>query len=170
MSLLMLKKKIKALYEKQHIIRLFLYIPVSFYRKSIFVYKKRILEYYYSYIFYHSSRLYRLNDLTIGIKKLGEKKTIFPHPIGIVIGIGVRIGQNCTVYQNVTIGSRNQYDADNGIYPKIGNNVIIGCNSVIIGNINIGNNVTIGAATFVNCNIPDNSTVVGNPCRIVFYK
>lgn len=87
-----------------------------------------------------------------------------------MIGIGVQIGQNCTVFQNVTIGAKNQEDADNGIYPSIGDNVIIGCNAVIIGNIKIGDNVRIGASSLVNCNIPDNSTVVGNPCRIISKK
>jgi serine O-acetyltransferase len=111
-----------------------------------------------------------MNDLTIGIKELGRKRIEFPHPIGIVIGKHVQIGEKCIVYQNVTIGAKSPNDADNKKYPKIGNNVLIGTHTVIIGNITIGNNVVIGAATFVNKDIPDNVTVIGNPCRIIMNK
>jgi len=162
-----MKQKLKSLYGNSKWAKLILFIPVSIYSSAIIFYKKKVLEAFYSYKFFKSIRLYRMNDLTIGIKKLGIQKTQFPHPIGIVIGIGVEIGKNCTVYQNVTIGAKSQKDADNGIYPKIGNNVTIGCNAVIIGNIEVGDNVKIGACTLVNCNIPHNVTVVGNPCRII---
>jgi serine acetyltransferase len=111
-----------------------------------------------------------MNDLTIGIRELGRKKTKFPHPIGIIIGQYVIIGRDCIIYQNVTIGTKSLEDAMNRKYPQIGNNVYIGANAVIIGNITIGNNVIIGAATFVNKNISDNAIVVGNPARIIGYN
>jgi serine O-acetyltransferase len=161
------KRKLKSVYQNNRWAKLFLFVPVSIYSNTMVFYKKKVLEAFYSYKFFKSTRLHRLNDLTIGIKKLGVQKTKFPHPIGIVIGIGVQIGKNCTIYQNVTIGAKSQKDADNGIYPKIGHNVTIGCNAVIIGNIEVGDNVKIGACTLVNCDIPHNVTVVGNPCRII---
>jgi len=49
----------------------------------------------------------------------------------------------------------------------IGNDVYIGAGSVIFGEITIGNNVIIGSNSLINKNIPDNCTVVGNPCRII---
>lgn len=162
-----LKQKIKHLYSTNTTIRIILYIPVAIYSPTYIYFKRNIKESFFSYRYYHTIRVYHMNDLTIGLKKLGLKKTKFPHPIGIVIGIGVKIGQNCTVYQNVTIGAKNQEDADKGIYPKIGNNVIVGCNAVILGDVNIGNNVIIGAATIVNCDIPNDVTVVGNPCKVI---
>jgi serine O-acetyltransferase len=161
------KRKLKSLYETSRWAKLILFIPVSIYSSTIIFYKTEVLEAFYSYKFFKSIRLHRMNDLTIGMKKLGVQKTQFPHPIGIVIGIGVEIGKNCTIYQNVTIGAKSQKDADNGIYPKIGNNVTIGCNTVVIGNIEVGDNVKIGASTLVNCDIPHNVIVVGNPCRII---
>ena len=52
--------------------------------------------------------------------------------------------------------------------PKIGNNIWIGVNVTIVGNIEIGNNVLIAPNSFVNIDIPDNSIVIGNPCKIIF--
>jgi serine O-acetyltransferase len=78
-----------------------------------------------------------------------------------VIGPGVKIGEKCTIYQNVTIGAK-----DNGkgyFVPTIGNNVMIGCGSVLLGDIQIGNNVSIGANAVVIGDVDDNSIIVGNP-------
>ncbi|MCH5720424.1 serine O-acetyltransferase [Niabella hibiscisoli] len=90
------------------------------------------------------------------------------HGSGLVIHPDTVIGNNFTVRQCTTIGIKQ--DA-NGNYcssaPVIGNNVDIGCNSVIIGPLNIGNNVKIGAGTVVVKHIPENATVVGNPARII---
>lgn len=83
--------------------------------------------------------------------------------IGIVIHNDTKIGDNCVIAQNVTIGRKFR---DRNV-PIIGNDVYIGANSVVVGEICIGNNVIIGAGSFVDKNIPDNTTVVGNPMRII---
>lgn len=70
------------------------------------------------------------------------------------------VGENCTFFQNVTIGY------SRGHTPVIGNNCVFGCNSVVLGNITIGNNVIVGAGSVVKKNVPDNSVVIGNPCEI----
>jgi len=138
----------------------------------IFLIRRKIFfsEYFYSYRYYKTNRVFRMNDLTIGIRELGRKKTVFFLPIGIAIGRGVQIGENCIIYQNVTIGAKNQEDTDNNVYPKIGNNVLISASAIVIGNVSIGNNVIIGAAILVNKDIPDNAIVVGNPAKIIGYK
>lgn len=75
------------------------------------------------------------------------------------------IGDNFVVHQNVTIG---RGKIINGIStPVIGNNVFVGANAVLIGGITIGDNVTIGAGAVVNKDVPANSTVVGNPMRVI---
>ena len=89
----------------------------------------------------------------------------FPHYGNIIINGGVNIGENVTIFQGVTIGSVR----GKGV-PQIGNNVVIGPNSIIIGNITIGNNVMIGAGSIVTKNIPNNATIVGNPAKIINYK
>ena len=76
-----------------------------------------------------------------------------------------QIGDNFVVHQNVTIGRGKTI---NGIsIPIIGNNVFVGANAVLIGGITIGDNVTIGAGAVVNKDVPANSTVVGNPMRVI---
>lgn len=77
------------------------------------------------------------------------------------------IGENFTIRQNTTIG--NKIDGRNDLVPTIGNNVIVGANVVIIGDIKIGNNVIIGAGSVVLKDIPDNAIVAGNPARILRY-
>ena len=70
---------------------------------------------------------------------------VLPHPYGVVINSNSVIGTNCTVYQNVTIGSDK-----NGNVPVIGNNVFIFPGAVLIGKITIGDNCIIGANSFLN--------------------
>lgn len=93
------------------------------------------------------------------IKFLGGGTTFEHNALGIVISREVSIGTNCKIYQHVTIG------AGHGGYPEIGNNVTIYSNSVIVGNIKIGDNCVIGACSFVNTNVPPNSTFVGIPAK-----
>ena len=91
------------------------------------------------------------HDATIGV---GLYIGHFP---GVVIRGECVIGKNFSILQNTTIGSRKPGDMG---YIVIGDDVSIGANSCIIGNIKIGNNVTIGAMSFVNQDVPDNSIVI----------
>lgn len=88
--------------------------------------------------------------------EIGEGFSII-HPMGIVVYRGTRIGKNCILRQNTTIGS---VEVDNlPIY--IGDNVNIGAHCCIIGSgLRIGSNVKLGAMSFVNQDIPDNCTFV----------
>ncbi|MED5119474.1 serine O-acetyltransferase [Priestia megaterium] len=90
--------------------------------------------------------------------------TSFPHyALGVTIHPRCSIGENCKIYQHVTLGSRD------GIGPPIiGNNVLIGSGAIILGDIKIGNNVNIGSNSLVINDIPSNSTVVGVPGRILY--
>ncbi|SFG33846.1 serine O-acetyltransferase [Pontibacter chinhatensis] len=83
----------------------------------------------------------------------------------IVINGKARIGKNCNITHNVTIGQANRGRLKG--YPTIGDNVWIGTGSVIVGNVRIGSNVLIAPNAFVNVDVPDNSLVVGNPCKIL---
>lgn len=91
-----------------------------------------------------------------------------PHAFyGIFISSSAKIGNGCTIFQNVTIGSNTIPDSKNAGAPTIGNNVYIGAGAKIIGNIKIGNNVRIGAGCCVTRDVPDNCTVVQAAPKII---
>lgn len=83
------------------------------------------------------------------------------HYGGIVINPNAVIGDNCNISQGVTIGISGRGDF-RGV-PKIGNNVYIGVNAVIAGNISIGDNVVIAANSLVVKSVSSNITVMGVP-------
>jgi len=86
---------------------------------------------------------------------------MIPHPNGIVIHPRAIIGPNCLFFQQVTIGSR---DSDP---PNIGEHVDIGAGAKVLGNIKIGNDVRIGANAVVVTDVDDNCTVGGIPARVL---
>lgn len=86
-----------------------------------------------------------------------------PHPVGVVIHSLAKIGPNCTILQNVTIGERNE----RGVVPTIGANVAIGSGAKILGGVTIGDNARIGAGTIVVHDVPAGATVVGARMNII---
>lgn len=90
------------------------------------------------------------------------------HYGGIFINHEVRIGKNCNINQDVSIGAA--YGGKNPGTPVIGDNVYLGPGAKIIGGITLGSNVAVGANCVVNVDVPDNGVVIGNPCKIVSYQ
>lgn len=85
-----------------------------------------------------------------------------PHGLhGIFISRYAEIGENCWIYQNVTIGEVDKKA------PVIGDNCLIGAGAVIIGGIKVGSRVKVGAGAVVSADIPDGCTVVSQPVRII---
>lgn len=84
---------------------------------------------------------------------------LMPHPNGIVIHPHVKIGPNCLIFQQVTIGQRN------GGVPTIGGHVDIGAGAKILGPINIGDHAVIGANAVVLNDVPAGFTAVGIPAK-----
>ena len=85
-----------------------------------------------------------------------------PHGLhGIYISRYASIGADCRIYQNVTIGEVGH------AAPHIGDHCLIGAGAIIVGGVKIGHNVKIGAGAVVSTDIPDNSTVVAQPPRII---
>ena len=85
--------------------------------------------------------------------------------MGVVIGETTEIGDDVLLYQGVTLGGTGNEQGKR--HPTIGNNVVMGTGAKILGRIRIGNNVKIGAGSVVVHPVPDYSTVVGVPGRIV---
>ncbi|MFC5652888.1 serine O-acetyltransferase EpsC [Paenibacillus solisilvae] len=102
---------------------------------------------------------------------IAEKATIgsglnLPHPTGIVIGEDVIIGNNVTIYQQVTLGSHGKQSSGRA-YPIIEDNAIIYAGAKLIGNITVGRNSVIGANAVVNKDVPPDSIAVGVPAKII---
>ena len=87
---------------------------------------------------------------------------------GIVINPESEIGENCTILNGVLIG--NERRGKRIGTPKLGNNVYIGSNATIVGNITIGDDVLIAPGSFINFDVPSHSVVFGNPGIIRYRK
>ncbi|KAF0182513.1 MAG: cysteinyl-tRNA synthetase [Nitrospirae bacterium] len=87
------------------------------------------------------------------------------HGLGVVIGETAEIGENCLLYQGVTLGGTGK---DKGKrHPTLGNNVVVGAGAKVLGPMRIGDYVKIGANSVVLIEVPDHAIVVGVPGRIV---
>ena len=96
--------------------------------------------------------------------KIG-KGVFIDHGMGVVIGETTEIGDNCTIYQGVTLGGTGK---DKGKrHPTIGSNVTIGCGAKVLGPFTVGDNSKIASNAVVLNEIPPNSTCVGVPARVV---
>ena len=95
--------------------------------------------------------------------KIGEGLYI-GHPYCIIINPSVVIGKNCNIHKGVTIGMENRGPRKGT--PTIGDCVWIGINATIVGKMSIGDDVLIAPNTYVNCDVPSHSVVLGNPCII----
>lgn len=93
------------------------------------------------------------------------RRFFIDHGEGVVIGATSEIGDNVLIYQQVTLGGTGKEHGKR--HPTLGNGVIVGAGAKILGNIKIGDNVRVGAGSVVVEDVPENSTVVGVPGRIV---
>lgn len=96
--------------------------------------------------------------------KIGNGLKI-PHPNGIIIGKCVEIGQNCTIFQQVTIGSSKPGDYKKGMQPKIGNDVWLFSGSKIIGAITVADKSVVGANAVLTQDTEKNTTYIGVPAK-----
>ena len=133
----------------------------------------RIAHFLYRFRLFFLARLIsQLARFLTGIEihpgaKIGRKLFI-DHGMGIVIGETTTVGDNCTIYHNVTLGGtgKDKYKR----HPDLGNNVMVGCGAKILGPIKIGNNVKIGSNAVVLKDVEENSTIVGIPPRKVILR
>lgn len=149
------------------------------------------LEVIFAYPGFHAILLYRINHLLWKVRTpliprllshLGRFLTgieIHPaakiggaffidHGMGVVIGETAQIGEKVTLYQGVTLGGTGKEKGKR--HPTLGDNIVVGAGTKILGAITIGNNVKIGANSVVLKSIPDNSIVVGVPGRVTKKK
>jgi serine O-acetyltransferase len=93
------------------------------------------------------------------------RRFFIDHGSGVVIGETAEIGDDVLLYQQVTLGGTGNERGKR--HPTLGNKVVVGTGAKVLGNIRIGDNVKIGAGSVVVHHVPDNSTVVGIPGRVV---
>src|SRR5579862_5250150 len=97
------------------------------------------------------------------------RRLFIDHGMGVVVGETAEIGDDCTLYDGVTLGgtrpTKDQQSQKR--HPTIGNDVIIGAGAKILGPLRVGDGARIGAAAVVLREVPDGATMVGNPARQV---
>ncbi len=93
------------------------------------------------------------------------KGLFIDHGNGVIIGETTIIGDNCTLYQGVTLGGTGKEQGKR--HPTLGNNVMVSAGAKVLGSFTIGDNSKIGAGSVVLAEVPPNSTVVGVPGRVV---
>lgn len=149
------------------------------------------MEVILSYSGFHAILFYRINHLLWEIKipvlprflsqiarfltgieihpgaKIG-KGFFIDHGMGVVIGETTEIGENCLLYQGVTLGGTGKEKGKR--HPTLGNNVVVGAGTKVLGAITIGDNVKIGANSVVLKSVPENTIVVGVPGRVIKRK
>lgn len=130
-------------------------------RIAHFLYKKQL--------FFISRAVSQTSRTITGIEihpaaKIGRALFI-DHGSAVVIGETSVIGDNCTIYQGVTLGGTGKHTGKR--HPTIGDNVMIGAGAKVLGPIKVGDNSKIAAGAVVLKNIPANSTAVGIPAKVV---
>ena len=96
--------------------------------------------------------------------KIG-KRLVIDHGRGIVIGETAETGDDCLLYQGVTLGGTGKEAGKR--HPTIGNNVLVGSGAKVLGPFKVGDNSRVAANSVVLREIPENSTAVGSPARVV---
>ena len=96
--------------------------------------------------------------------KIG-RGVLIDHGSGVVIGETAEVGDNCTIYQGVTLGGTGKHAGKR--HPTLGNNVMVGSGAKVLGPFKVGDNSKIAANAVVLDEIPENSTAVGIPARVV---
>ncbi len=135
--------------------------PVVNYRISNFLY------------YHHMKHLSRVMDwigrflwhcFLPGQARIGKNFQLSYWGLGVVIHIDSNIGDNCHIGQNVNIGN------NAGKTPVILNNVRVGGGSFVFGDITVGNNVIIGVNSVVHKDVPDSAIVAGAPAKIIRFR
>jgi serine O-acetyltransferase len=93
------------------------------------------------------------------------RRFFIDHGMGVVIGETAEIGDDCLLYQGVTLGGTGNEKGKR--HPTLGNNVVVGTGAKVLGNIQLGDHVKVGAGSVVIHSVPDYCTVVGVPGHIV---
>ncbi|MEO5333866.1 MAG: serine O-acetyltransferase [Magnetococcus sp. YQC-5] len=146
----------------------------SFFFKSGFqaVFLFRIASWFYQRGFHYLAWMVTRTNQFLTAAELEYNAVIGPglmiaHPAGLTVGRGCVLGRNVTLFQNVTLGATDwRADRIHG-FPVLGDNVFVFAGAALLGSIRIGNDVVVGANAVVIHDLPDGTLAVGNPARIL---
>ncbi|MBQ8504192.1 MAG: serine O-acetyltransferase [Clostridia bacterium] len=137
------------------------YRAVRMYRKAHYFHKHKM----YFLARAISQRAVKKTNIEIHPGAEIGRRFFIDHGTGVVIGETAVIGDDCTIYQGVTLGGTGK---DHGKrHPTLGNNVLIGAGAKVLGPFKIGDNSNVAAGSVVLSAIPENCTAVGSPARVV---
>lgn len=136
---------------------------------------KALLAHFRAHQLWNEGNLYEADEIAFksrketGIEihpgaKIG-RGTFIDHGMGIVIGETAEVGEDCLIYHGVTLGAVENKKGKR--HPTVGNHVMLGAGSVILGDIHIGDHVKIGANAVVLEDVASHSTAVGAPARVL---
>ena len=163
------REDIEVIFEQDPAARSYLEVILT-YAGLHAIWSHRIAHAFFKRKFYFIARVIsQISRFFTGIEihpgaKIGRRFFI-DHGMGVVIGETCEIGDNVTVYQGVTLGGTGKEKGKR--HPTIQDNVLIATGAKVLGSIIIGENSKIGAGSVVLKNVPNNSTVVGIPGRVV---
>jgi serine O-acetyltransferase len=131
---------------------------------------QKVASFLFHHKFYLSARLVSnagrfLTGIEIHPGAALGKRLFIDHGMGIVIGETTVIGDDCMLYQGVTLGGTGKERGKR--HPTVGNNVIVGVGAKVLGNVHIGDNARIGGGAVVLRDVPANTTAVGVPAKSV---
>ena len=126
-----------------------------YHRIAHFLYKNKL--YFLARLISQMGRFFTGIEIHPGAK-IG-KRLFIDHGMGIVIGETAKVGDDCTRYHQATLGGTGKDSIKR--HPILGNNIMVGCGSKVLGPINIGDNVKIGAGAIVLKDVEENTTVIG---------
>lgn len=165
----MLKEDVEVIFEQDPAARSYLEVILT-YSGLHAVWAHRIAHALYKRKFFFLARMIsQVSRFFTGVEihpgaKIGRRFFI-DHGMGVVIGETCEIGDNVTVYQGVTLGGTGKEKGKR--HPTIKDNALIATGAKVLGSITIGENSKVGAGSVVLHDVPDNSTVVGIPGRVV---
>ena len=134
------------------------------------IWAHRLAHFFYKHQWFVTARIIStISRFFTGIEihpgaQIGEGLFI-DHGMGIVIGATTIIGDDCLIYQGVTLGMTGKHAGKR--HPTLGDGVMVGANAVVLGNINVGSGAKVGAGAVVVCDVDCGDTVVGVPARPV---
>lgn len=134
---------------------------VLFYRVSHWLYQRKLFT--VARVISQTARFFTGIEIHPGAK-IG-KGLFIDHGMGVVIGETAEIGDNCLLYQGVTLGGTGKEHGKR--HPTLGNNVMVGSGAKLLGPFKVGDNAKIASGAVVLDEVPENATAVGVPARIV---